>query len=130
MRYILRVLLVLCISSRGVNAEPATVTIPGKRTAQAVEVPRVDTAIKAVLIGSYENSVAAGLWEVIASRIPQGADRRWFAAASEVPSESPFHYPALSRPAAFLCAKGRCSVPLFTVAELSARIDDMLNGAR
>ena len=121
-----RVLLIWFLIIQGAYAEPANAPSGTATFVRAVEAPVADASIKAVLIGPFADSIAAGLWQIIVSRIPESADRKWFSAASDVPRDSVVRYPSLSRPAAFLCVKSRCSVPLFTVAELNARIDDMV----
>jgi uncharacterized protein YyaL (SSP411 family) len=80
----------------------------------------------AVLIGHGDNSVTEELWQVMLSKLPSYVRRERFSSVSDLRSGSDRHYPKLSKAAVFLCSRKRCSVPIFTAAELTKRIAEMV----
>lgn len=84
----------------------------------------------AVLIGDDGDRGTEDLWRVMLSKLPASVRRERFTSADAARRGAKINYPQLSRPAAFLCVKKRCSVPLFTTAELSERIASMITDRR
>ena len=81
----------------------------------------------AVLLGSSEDSRTEELWRAMLSRLPHYVRRERFSSVSALKLGAEMYYPRLSKPAAFMCANKRCSVPIFTAAELIERIAEMMN---
>ena len=82
------------------------------------------------LIGDPEQSSARELWGVMLSRSPSYVLREQFSSASEAGVASDVRYPKLPKPAAFVCAEKRCSLPIFDPTELRERIAEMTTGTR
>jgi uncharacterized protein YyaL (SSP411 family) len=80
----------------------------------------------AVLVGDGNDGSGEDLWRVILSKLPSYARRERFSSVSALRQDTDMRYPRLSRPAAFLCVKKRCSVPIFTATELTERIAEMM----
>ena len=82
------------------------------------------------VVGARDDAVAQALL-LEARRDPDGGKRveLWDPADGPLP-HSDVVYPRLSRPAAFLCAAGRCSAPAFDVEALRARLRRARDAAR
>ncbi len=80
----------------------------------------------AILIGNGDDSAAEELWQIMLSKLPSYVRRERFSSVLDLRPGSSRRYPKLSKPAVFICSRERCSVPIFTAAELTERIAEMV----
>lgn len=74
------------------------------------------------VVGSKHDAAAQSLFAA-ATRIPKAFKQvEWFDRAEGPLPHAKVEYPALKRPAAFLCSANRCSRPAFTAAELQTLV--------
>lgn len=101
---------------------PAGMTDSIKAEIAQVEHEVKNDPVHITIVGPKDDERAQGLWAQ-ALRVQTSYLRREWWDRREGPLPNPdVRYPRLAVPAAFLCAKRKCSLPLFTGGELQERI--------
>jgi uncharacterized protein YyaL (SSP411 family) len=90
----------LLLAAEELSSEPLHVAVVGRRS---------DPVARALFTAALRAPTAYALVE-------------WWDPQAGAPPRGDFLYPRLARPAAYLCANGACSAPVFDPAALSARI--------
>jgi hypothetical protein len=81
------------------------------------------------VLGGKKDAMALELWKTILP-VPASYVRREWWDRAEGPMPNPdVQYPNLPKPAAFVCANKRCSLPLFTKEELNERLQQTFKAA-
>ena len=82
------------------------------------------------VIGAKDDPAARALFTAALRGLPMTARLEWLDTREGPPPRTDVTYPNLAQPAAFLCANGRCSLPVQTPEQLAPKLAAVLAGPK